>query len=121
MANCANRKLVLKDLHLGINAAKEIVSILEVNEKIAHLDLSKNNLHDEGMVLLMKSICQNDSIVHLNLSQNSISPDGAAKMFKYLSTNHALISLDFSNNENIQKNKLGKKSLLKLATYLETT
>ena len=73
------------------------------------------------MVLLMKSICQNDSIVHLNLSQNSISPDGAAKMFKYLTTNHALISLDFSNNENIQKNKLGQKSLLKLATYLETT
>ena len=42
-------------------------------------------------------------------------------MFKYLTTNHALISLDFSNNENIQKNKLGQKSLLKLATDLETT
>jgi hypothetical protein len=68
MTNCTNRKLVLRDLNLGVNAAKELVSILLVNEKIAHLDLSKNNLQDEGMILLMKSVSQNDSIVHLNLS-----------------------------------------------------
>lgn len=56
LKHCVNRKLVLRDLHLGVNAAKELVSILSVNERIAHLDLSKNDLHDEGVGLLMKAI-----------------------------------------------------------------
>jgi hypothetical protein len=59
MQNCINRKLVLSDLYLGLNSAKELANILCVNQNIAHLDLSKNNLRDEGIAILMKAIKRN--------------------------------------------------------------
>jgi Ran GTPase-activating protein (RanGAP) involved in mRNA processing and transport len=59
MQNCINRKLVLSDLYLGLNSAKELANILCVNQNIAHLDLSKNNLRDEGIAILIKAIKRN--------------------------------------------------------------
>jgi hypothetical protein len=50
---------VLSELYLGLNSAKELANILCVNQNIAHLDLSKNNLRDEGIAILMKAIKRN--------------------------------------------------------------
>lgn len=46
MQKCINRKLVLSELYLGLNSARELANILSINQNIAHLDLSKNNLGD---------------------------------------------------------------------------
>lgn len=42
-------------------------------------------------------------------------------MFKDLAKNESVISVDVGNTENIQKNKLGAKSLNKLNDYLGST
>ena len=53
---------------MGPLAAQEIASILAVNRDIVHVDLSKNNLQDEGVEALIRVIKNNDSIIHLDLT-----------------------------------------------------
>ena len=48
-SKCINRRLVLHGFNLGPCAAREIANILSVNRNIVHIDLSKNNLQDEGV------------------------------------------------------------------------
>jgi hypothetical protein len=43
-------------MHLGLNAARELVGILACNQNIAQMDLGKNNLSDDGVGLLMNVI-----------------------------------------------------------------
>ena len=111
---CVNRRLVLQGFSLGPAAAQEIASILAVNADIAHVDLSKNNLQDEGLDSLMRVIKNNTSIIHLDLTQNNITTRGAKKAFKSLASNLSLISLRIGNVENVSKNKVGVKAVPKL-------
>lgn len=50
---CVNRRLVLQGFSLGPLAAREIAEILATNPDIVHVDLSKNNLQDEGVEWLI--------------------------------------------------------------------
>ena len=47
-----------------------------IYDKISVLNLSKNNLGDTGVYLLMKTITQTLSLVELNLSSNEITSNG---------------------------------------------
>lgn len=121
IANCINRKLVLRDMHLGVNSARELVGIVGCNENVAHLDLCKNSLGDEGVGLLMKVIKHHRSLVHLNLANNSLSPEGMKRIFKSLLKNSSLISLDVGNPENTQKNRINSKTIPKMVELLAQT
>jgi Ran GTPase-activating protein (RanGAP) involved in mRNA processing and transport len=110
--------LVLSDLHLGLNSAKELSSILAVNLNVAKLDVSKNYLMDEGVEVLMKAIKCNEQLVHLNIGQNSLTPSGTKKVFKTLIKNQTLASLFIGNSDNTSKNKVDGKSLRKLVEYM---
>ena len=106
---------------MGPTAAKEIANILAVNTDIAHVDLSKNNLQDEGLESLMRVIKNNTSIIHLDLTQNNITTRGAKKAFKSLTSNFSLISLRIGNVENVSKNKVGVKAVPKLIKLIQTS
>ena len=103
---------------LGIQSAKEIASILAVKNEIVHIDLSKNNLRDEGADEILRKVKLSTTIIHLDLSQNSISPVGAKKVFKNLIGHTSVISLNMGNQENTSKNKIGLKALPKLVEMI---
>ena len=115
---CNNRKLVLVGFSLGFESAKEIASILAVKNNIVHINLSKNNLRDEGVEEILRKIKISTSIIHVNLSQNCLTPQGSKMAFKQLTGHKSLISLDIGNMENTSKNKIGEKAVPKLVEFL---
>ena len=66
--NCINGKLKLVGFGLGFESAKEIASILAVKTEIVHINLSKNNLRDEGVDEILRKVRISNSIVHVDLS-----------------------------------------------------
>ncbi len=116
---CINRKVRLVDLEMGYHAAVELSHIISVNNRIAHLDLKKNTIGDDGAIALMKSIKRNKSIVHLDLTSNEITYVGGKKLFKYLLANESLISLKLGSVDGVHKNRVGYKGIGTCATLLE--
>ena len=67
-SNCVNGKLKLVGFGLGIESAREIASILAVKTDIVHINLSKNNLRDEGVDEILRKVRISNSIIHVDLS-----------------------------------------------------
>ena len=111
----------MQGFSLGPQAAEEIANILAVNRNIVHVDLSKNNLQDQGVEALISVIESNSSIIHLDLAQNNISAKGAKKVFKGLANSESLISLNIGNFENVNKNKVGAKAVPKLNQLISSS
>ena len=90
-----------------------------MNKDIAHINLSKNNLKDEGVEAIMKQIKKSKSIVHVDLQQNNITAKGAKKIFNSLVGHETVISLKVGNIDNIMKNKVGMKAIPKLVKLVK--
>jgi Ran GTPase-activating protein (RanGAP) involved in mRNA processing and transport len=76
---CVNRKIVLREMNLGLNFSKAFVNLIQNQsrysmDKIASIDLSKNQLRDEGVIELSKILFFTKSLVKLDLSSNEITP-----------------------------------------------
>jgi hypothetical protein len=82
------------------------------------LDLTKNNLGDKGVWHLMSVIRHNRSIVCLNLASNEISGVGFGYIFDAMCTNESIITLNLSTHDNYNRNRLTKKSAVKLKQML---
>ena len=89
-----------------------------MNHNIAHIDLRKNLLGDEGSKLLAKAIAKSKTVVHLDISSNQITHKGAKKIFQTLLYNASLISLKLGSIDGINKNKIGYKGLSSLVNLL---
>lgn len=72
------------------------------------LNLSKNNLGDEGTGVLMEWLKANKSLVSLNLSSNDISSGGFKHLCRALVKNEGLISLDVSTVDGFNRNRISK-------------
>jgi predicted RNase H-related nuclease YkuK (DUF458 family) len=81
--------------------------------------LKKNLLGDEGAQIIADSVAKSHCIVHLDISSNNISSNGTKKVFKALSGNDSLIALAVGSVDNVQKNKIGIPSVMKLIGYLK--
>lgn len=75
---------------------------------IKSLNLSKNKLSDEGLMMLAKALCES-SIESVNLSSNKITEKNIDNFVGTLKTNKTLKFIDLSNNgigSRVVKNKL---------------
>ena len=73
-AACVNRKVNLNNFAIGMNCTRELVKVVT---RIAHLDLSNNNLGDEGIILLTKALMKdNSTVIHLDISGNAVTQVG---------------------------------------------
>lgn len=90
-----------------------------MNKNIAHLDLKKNLLGDEGTKILVKTVARSKCIVHLDLSSNQITQKGAKKIFNTLIQNTSLISLKLGSIDGVHKNKVGHKGITGLVNLLQ--
>lgn len=96
---------------LGPKSAEELCSIIiDPKYYISHLELNRNPLGDEGIIVLMHGIKRSKSIIKLNLSSTNITAIGAKRIFRALRNNESLIEFILSNEE-IHKNQFGFKAL----------
>ncbi len=101
LSKCGNRKVVFTEMKLAFNFANQLANILRDNfeDRIAHINLSRNNLQDNGSLVLVNAIKHSYSIVSLNLMQNDISPFGMSKILQELSTSQSLCTLMLGAND----------------------
>jgi Ran GTPase-activating protein (RanGAP) involved in mRNA processing and transport len=110
---CVNRKIVLREMNLGLNFSRAFVHLVENHsrynmDKIASIDLSKNQLRDEGVIELSKILLFSKSLVKLDLSSNEITPKAIQPLAEALKTNNSLTFLALSTIDGVQRNRVGK-------------
>jgi len=122
--NCPVRELSLASNDLGPEGAATFVKFLEKNEQMLgkavmpyldRVDLSNNNLGDDGLRKLTAAISKRSSIhlVELRLSNNLIGASGVETMMKQL-LQHNLVSLS------IDKNSIGDQGCQLVAASLQS-
>ena len=82
---------------MGSAGAKYLATKLGEMTKTIELDLRVNNIDDEGVKALIKSVPS--SVKVLLLRNNKISCDGAKAIAEFLKTNQSVECLDLSDND----------------------
>ena len=81
--------------------ATAVAAMVAVTGGLTALDLSFNDLNDEGVSAVCKAIQSNKEtrLVSLNFKNNGIGPGGANAVAAMVAVTGALTSLNLSNNE----------------------
>lgn len=108
--NCTVRELNLSSNSFGKGGATALVSVLEPRQRsrnktaampfLDRLDMSNNNLGDEGTTQLTRAILkrsETSSLVDLKISSNGIGPVGVETLMNKL-LQHNLVSLSLDKN-----------------------
>lgn len=114
-----DRKFSLKESGLGLSSAKTLGNLLKNNPNFAFFDFSKNNLKDEGSLLLLKNLKKSISLVHLDLSSNEISAEGSESILLEIVNHPSLVSLNLSSHEGMHRNRVGLVGSRVLALILQ--
>lgn len=110
----------MREQGLGENSAAVLGQILAGNDHFSHLDLSRNNLGNEGLEkLLLRGLKMNCSLVHLDLGSNDITCEGAISLFRSLESHSSLSSLVIANHDRLHRNRMGDKACEALGQLLE--
>ncbi|XP_063413357.1 leucine-rich repeat-containing protein 74A-like isoform X2 [Mytilus trossulus] len=91
------RKLDISDNHFDDKDAPHVAMIIEHNESISNLDLSRNKLGDSG-ILIGNALKDNEMITTLDLSWNHLRGNGAIGIARGLEKNSKLLNLQVSWN-----------------------
>ena len=99
---------------LGAEGAATLAPALAANGVLTALDLSFNNLKDEGVSAVCEAIQSNKEtkLASLNMGANCISPIGAKSVASMVAVTGTLMECDISNNG---MGKEGKASILSAA------
>ena len=80
--------------------AQALITMLQVNKTLQHLDLSRNCLFsDKGAQCVSEGLQHNTALLHLNLSNTGIMDEGAEYIAQALKSNRSLQILDISHNQ----------------------
>eukprot|EP00831_Metopus_contortus_P013551 TRINITY_DN15503_c0_g1_i1.p1 TRINITY_DN15503_c0_g1~~TRINITY_DN15503_c0_g1_i1.p1 ORF type:complete len:275 (-),score=46.65 TRINITY_DN15503_c0_g1_i1:78-902(-) len=116
---CIDRKLMFRELGLGINFVKTLRSVLWANHYISSIDLRKNSIGDAGIAELSAALKYTTSLVHLDVSSNELSYKGGCELFNAILHNESITSLDVSSHEGLHRNNIGMKGVKALIPVLQ--
>ncbi|MFU7500167.1 MAG: hypothetical protein ACJBCI_00340 [Candidatus Tisiphia sp.] len=105
-------ELDLSSNNLGDNGAKVVAGIIQNSTELRHLDLSNNKIGSEGMGALSSAFDHNKTVTDLDLSNNDLGNEGAKKVATLLANNSTIIDI------NLDSNKIGTDGLLHLPSSL---
>jgi Ran GTPase-activating protein (RanGAP) involved in mRNA processing and transport len=95
---CINLKLVANQI--TASGASILADALFNNKTLKRLSLWNNQLGDRGVQSLSNALSVNEcSLIRLDLSQNDITDEGAGYLAQMLKTNRILTNLSLSNNK----------------------
>ncbi len=86
--NCILESLVLDHNRVGYFGARALGAALEANKTLVHLDLTTNDITDDGLFLLAQSLQKNDSLFSLKLYFNHFGPRAKAEFYELLRAEH---------------------------------
>jgi Ran GTPase-activating protein (RanGAP) involved in mRNA processing and transport len=95
---CINLKLVANQI--TASGASILADALFNNKTLKRLSLWNNQVRDKGVQSLSNALSMNEcSLIKLDLSQNDITDEGAKYLAQMLKTNRILTHLSLSNNK----------------------
>ena len=118
-SKCRNRIVDLSECYLGINSAKLISKILYGTNRISRLNLTRNNLGDYGVEILVYSIKNSTSLVYLNITSNLISYKGGKIIFEELRDQKSIIDLNVSSIEGTNRNRMTEQGIKDIELFLK--
>ena len=110
-SKCRNRCVDLRDFYLGIHSIQIISHYIFKVDRIAKLNLTRNNLGDQGIEILISAVKNSMSLISLDITSNNISYKGGQFIFKNLSEQQSLIDLNISSLEGTNRNRLTNSGL----------
>ena len=116
---CNNRHVDFSECNIGIYCTKILSVILLHSDRIARLNLSKNNIGDKGLMLICDSIQYSTSLICLNVTSNSITPKGGDYLLKSLVNQKSLIEINVSSLEGINRNRISYEGLSRMEMVLK--
>jgi hypothetical protein len=97
---CIDGRLLFADMALGYKCAELICSLLlDKAFYISHLDLKKNPIGDDGVIVLMHAIKRSTTLVYLDLSSVNMTSVGAQRVIRSMRHNESIQHLVISNSE----------------------
>ena len=96
LANCKNillQKLSLRGCSLDPSKLDVIGEMLSNNKSIKSVDLSGNNITDEGIEKLVHHLMDNKNIKQIDLYNNKITADGVTHLSKLITREHLALTI----------------------------
>lgn len=121
MNSIKQKSLIFSGLGLGPAGMKGLIGLIAENDKYIFLDLSMNQLQDDGAYALASYLNTNPPLIHIDLRSTGINVDGSINIFNSLRKNTHLVSLDYSAIDGIDRNRVGTKGCQYLAALIEQT
>ena len=118
-SKCKNRVADFSECYFGLNSIKVISDILLITNRISRLNLTKNNIGDEGVEILVKAVKNSMSLVSLNVTSNSISYKGGLIIFNEFYNQQSIIDLNISSIEGSHRNRITSVGLKNIINYLK--
>lgn len=110
--------LDLSNCGIGVEGAKAISALLEVNPDLGVLKLNANNLGDEGLTELSKGIAKNHQLIHLGLQENKITDVGLIKLAQALNVQEKKRIVSNIKILDLSKNQIQQNGVLELSEAL---
>jgi len=117
-SKCKNRVVDLSECYFGLNSIKVLSEILYDSNRIARLDLTKNNIGDRGLEILVNSVKNSLSLLSLNVTSNSITYKGGNIIFREFVHQQSIIDLNVSSKEGRNRNRITYEGLKYLEYFL---
>ncbi|EPQ03363.1 Ribonuclease inhibitor [Myotis brandtii] len=97
--SCRLESLWLKSCGLTVACCPHVSAMLAQNRSLQELEMSNNNLGDEGMELLCQGLRQPGVTLRmLSVGDCEVTDQGCTSLAALLLANHSLLELDLSNN-----------------------
>lgn len=91
--NCCNSQLGSRE------TSQKVGQWLNRNSTLIDLDLSNNQISDEGVESIVQGLINNTTLILLNLSNNEISTKGAQCVVQWLEKNFTITTLNLEYNQ----------------------
>ena len=105
-SKCRNRCVDLRDFYLGIHSIQLISQYIYKADRICRLNLTRNNLGDQGTEILINAVKNSMSLISLDIASNNISYKGGQFIFQNLSEQQSIIDLNISSLEGTNRNRI---------------
>ncbi|CAF4558765.1 unnamed protein product, partial [Didymodactylos carnosus] len=111
--------LNISNNNISNEGVTSIVDALKINKTVFSLYVSNNNISNEGATSIADALKINTTLKNLDISHNKISNEGATSIADALKTNKTLKWLDISHNNISNEGAISIADALKINTTLE--